>query len=571
MKKLLAVLICLILVFSCSATAFASTQVENIPIIMLRGDGTQIYVPDENAENGERNIWGDAFNNLEGGKISEAALTILKPFLIDGLLADEWELYYETFYNEIAPLFEEIRLDSAGNPQYNSGLGKEDLLNNENSCKQNPALWQGGRYTVSNYVYRYDWRLDPADVIDDLHQYILNVMSATGKKKVALSGNCLGGSYVFAYLEKYGDLGHIKNVMFNATVGNGNALLTDAFCGDIVLDSVAIQRFAHQMVVKSDSSTFAGFFDSTPVFNEFILSTYDMISQVGVLDKFGMSFDELYQKIYEGLVPRLAIAIFATMPGYWTMVEPERYEEAKAFVFGKEGDERYEQYKELIAKLDSYHNTVSTKKTAIIKKCRAAGVHFGATAKYGVQMYPFVASQNQLADEIVDFENASFGATVAKDVFSVLPDEHIKNAVANGTDKYISLDKQIDASTSLFKDSLWIEKNVSHDNWNTDHKLIEEFCRHTEFTIYDDPKYPQYMILLPDTIEIDPEIGAFDNSTGEIVPMTEENCNLTLWDEMPDDSKSEPTIFSRLMSFFRWLTAAIKYILQLSNEAPVLK
>ena len=62
-------------------------------------------------------------------------------------------------------------------------------------------------------------------------------------------------------------------------------------------------------------------------------------------------------------------------------------------------------------------------------------------------MYPFVKSQDQLSDEIADLEHASFGATVAKSVYDVLPDSYIQAAVANGTDKYISPDKQIDAST----------------------------------------------------------------------------------------------------------------------------
>lgn len=569
MKKVISLVLAFILAFSVSVPAFAASAVENIPIVMLRGDGTQIYVPDETAENGERNIWGDAMTDIESEKISESVVNVLIPFLTEGLLQDKWDNYYQAFYDEIAPLFEEIRLDGDGNPRYNSGLGKEDLENNAKSCTYNCASWQGGKYYCGNYTFRYDWRLDPAIVIEDLHQYILKVMKSTGKKQITLAGNCLGGSYVLAYLQKYGQDGHIKNVFFNATVGNGSAVLTDAFCGDIELDSQAIQRFAYQ-IIDPDSNTLAGLFNSTPLLNDVILSSYDLLSQTGVLAELGITFDELYQKIYEGLVPRLAIAIFATMPGYWTIVESERYEEAKKFVFGEEGDEFYEEYKGLIAKLDWYYNTVSSKKSEIIEASKAKGVHFGASAKYGVQMYPFVASQDQLSDEMVDFENASFGATVAPDVFSTLPDEHIQRAVSEGRDRYISPDKQVDAFTSLFKDSLWVEKNVTHNNWDTDYKIIEAFSCHTNFTVYDDPSLPQFMILLPYTMEKDPETGAVMTDTGDVVPMTQENCHLTIWDEMPEDAKKEPTLISKLMSFFRWLTAMIKYLLHLSAEKPVL-
>ncbi len=569
MKKIIALSLCLIMMFSLAVPAFAASNVENIPIITLRGDGTQIYVPDETAENGERNIWGDAFANIEGGSIKESVVNVLEPFLLEGLFMDEWDNYYQAFYDEISPIFEELRLDENGNPRYNSGLGKEDRANNANSCKYNNASWQGGKYDASDYTFRYDWRLDPKVVIEDLHTYITKVMASTGKKKVALAGNCLGGSYILAYLQKYGTQGHIKNVFFNATVGNGTVVLTDAFCGDIKLDFVALQRFTYQNV-DPESDSFAGLFASMPLLNDVILSSYDLLSQTGVLDQLGLTFDDLYQKIYEGLVPRLAIAIFATMPGYWTVVETDRYEEAKKFVFGEKGDEFYDQYAGLIEKLDWYYNTVSSKKEEIINNCKAAGVHFGATAKYGVQMYPFVARQNELSDELVDFKNASFGATVAPDVFSTLSDSHIKKAISDGKEKYISPDKQIDASTSLFKDSLWVMKNVCHNNWETDDKLIEAFSCHTNFTVNDDPAFPQFMILLPDTMTEDPETGRKDNDTGKVVPMTEENCHLTLWDKMPDDAKKEPTVFSRLMSFFRWLTAMIKYILHINSEKPVL-
>lgn len=569
MKKIIAIILAVITALFCVPTAFAAPAVEELPIVLLKGDGTQIYMPDENAENGERNIWDQIFNGVGSDKIVESVANVLLPFLTEGLLFDQWDNYYEAFYEEVAPLFDPITLDNEGNPKYGTTIGKNEQKENATSCLYNNASWQGGRYDTNDYVFNYDWRLDPAEVIDDLDAYIAKVLKSTGKKQVNLVGNCLGGSYILAYLQKYGTNGHIKNVFFNTTVGNGTDLLTDAYCGDIKLDQGAIQRFLNQNVEK-DSSTFAGLINTTPLINELVLTSYDLLAQTHVLEGLGLTFDDLYQKIYEGLVPRLAIAIFATMPGYWTTINADRYEEAKTFVFGKEGDERYEEYKVLIGKLDNYYNNVSSKKLEIIEACKAAGIHFGATTKYGFQMYPFVKSQNELGDQLVDLEHSSFGATPAKDVYSVLPDSHIQAAVKAGTDKYISPDKMVDASTSLFKDTLWVRKNVSHDYFEKDYELITEFCRHTNFDINSDARYPQYMILLPETMEKDPETGATDYSTGDIVPMTAENCHLTLWDNIPEESKTEPTIGSRIIAFFRWLTAMLKFIVGLSSEKPVL-
>ena len=569
MKKIISLLLAALLMLSLSAPAFAAGQVEDIPIIILRGDGTQIYVPDESAPGGERNIWGDALTNIEGGSVGESVANILLPFLTEGLLFDKWDNYYEAFYEEISPIFEELRLDGNGKPRYNSGIGKDSRYSNATTRNRDVALRQGGRYYVNDYQYVYDWRLDPEDIIDDLHQYILDVMKTTKKSKVALCGTCFGGTYILAYLNKYGTQGHIKNVFFNVTVGNGTALVTDAFCGDIEIDAKAIERFGYQNVtIESDG--FAGFFASTPLLNEIIFSSYDLLAQVGVIDKLGLTFDELYQKIYEGLVPRLAIAIFATFPSYWSIVEPERFEEARDFVFKVAGADFETEYAGVIEKINNNYINVTSRKKEIIEKCQAAGVHFGALAKYGVQMYPFVESQDQISDEIVDFENASFGGSVARDVYSTFDEDYIGLAKLNNTDKYISPDKQVDASTSIFKDSLWVVKNAYHDYWVQDYKVIEAFCRNTNFTVWDDPALPQYTILLPGTITILPD-GSRDIYSGEIVPMTEENCHLTNWDEMPDGSKAEdPTIGSRLMAFFRWFTAMIKmFTNMLLGKSPV--
>lgn len=569
MKKALSVVLALIFVLSCAVPAFAAGQVEDIPIILIRGDGAGIYVADENAENGERNVWGGAFEDVGGDAIGETVANILLPFLTEGLLFDKWDNYYQVFYDEMLPLFEEMRLDGDGNPRYNSGISKDSVAENLTSRNQNPANWQGGRYRVGNYTYWYDWRLSPQDIIHDFHQYILDIMKTTNKTKVALCGTCFGGAFIMAYLNEYGTLGHIKNVFFNVTVGNGTALLTDAFCGDIEIDAKAIQRFGYQNTVL-DSNNFAGFFDSTPLLNEIIFTSYDLLAQTGVIDQLGLTFDDLYQKIYEGLVPRLAVAMFATYPSYWSLVEPDRFEEARDFIFKVAGAGFEEEYAGLIEKINRDYENVTSRKEEIIKECQKAGVHFGANVKYGVQMYPFVKRQDQISDELVDAKNASFGATVAKDLYSTFDEEYMAEAREKGTDKYISPDRKIDASTSLFKDSVWFVKNGYHDYFVQDYKIIEEFSRNTNFTIYDNPSFPQYFIYIPGTMEVD-ENGVKDLGTGTVEIMTEENCHLSIWDEMPEDPMEEkPTLATKLMSFFRWLTALFKmFTNMLLGRSPI--
>lgn len=558
-KKTLSVLLCVIMLFSLAIPTLAATA-NYSPVVLIRGDGGALSKIDEN---GEETLIYPVETEGMSGKIGETAVNILIPFLTEGLLFDKWDNYYDVVYEEISPIFKDVILDNNGNPRDNSGITSNLSHENKVSVTDNTINWRG-YYKATDYTYQYDWRLDPEDVIDGLHDYIVKVYNRTGRK-VTLAGLCLGGSYVLAYLQKYCMNGskYVKNVFFDATVGNGSVVLTDVYCGKIEVNDKSLQRFT-DTYVDADSSSLGGLIDTTPFINEIVLNSVDLLVQLGLLEKLGLTVDEVYQKVYEKLVPMLVLAFYGTMPGYWTVIETERFEEAKNFVFGKKGSEYRTEYAGLIEKLDNYYNKVSTKKTEIINACKEAGIHFGATAKYGVQMSPFVESQTKLSDELVDFHHASFGATTASSVYSTFSNQYIESAKAKGTEKYISLDKQVDASTSIFKNTLWVQKNVPHDTWIYDYKLIEKFSQTPNMTVSTDPNFPQYVILLPDSVPTNEETGKKDFSQGKIVPMTEENCNFILWSEIHEDTKEEsPTVVTKLMAFFRWLTSIFKYLTSL--------
>lgn len=572
MKKLIALILVVVLSITMMTPIASAVDANDTPVVILRGDGVALTKIDENGQ--EVEVYPVGLDSIDG-KVGETAKNILIPFLTEGLLFDKWDNYYEVCYEELSPIMAEVVLDDNGNPRNQTGIGTETTRDNRNSCKVDRR--SQSKYGATDYTFYYDWRLSPYDIptgetksiVDLLHEYIGNVSKANGNRKVTLAGNCLGGSYVLAYLQKYGDAGLIKNVFFNATTGNGTSILTDVFCGDIELDAKAIQRFADEYI-DADADTLAGFVDTAPVINDLVLKSVDLAVQLGLLDDFAGKIGEIYQKVYEVLVPMLVIAFYGTMPGYWTMIEPERFEEAKNFVFGPEGSEYRVKYAKIIEKIDYYFNTVGFHKEAIIKACQDKDIHFGATAKYGTQMYPFVKSQDQLADEKVDFENASFGATVAKSVYEVLPTSHIDAAIAAGNEKYISPDKQIDASTSLFKDTLWVEKNMSHDAWRYDYEVIEAFASNDKFTVWSDPNLPQFVIRIPGTGEIDPDTGREDHDTSTVEKMVADNSDNNNWQDTSEDSKTpeKPTVASRLMAFFRWLTAMFKFILHISNDNP---
>lgn len=571
MKKFIALILTVILSLSIMAPAACAVDANDTPIVILRGDGVELVNRDENGN--ETEIWPIDSSDFDG-KIGETAKNILIPFLTEGLLFDKWDNYYKVCYEELSPIMADVVLDENGSPRNSSGISSSSLNSNRTSC--NADRRYQAKYGATDYTFYYDWRLSPYDIpygetvriVDLLHTYIKNVSKVNGGRKVTLAGNCLGGSYVLAYLEEYGDEGYVKNVFFNSTVGNSTAILTDVFCGDIKVDAKSLQRFADEYI-DADADTIAGMIDASPVINEVIVTTLDLFVQLGIVDMLGQTIDDIYQKVYEVLVPMLIIAFYGTMPGYWTIIQPERLDKAINFVFGPEGSEYRTEYAGVIAKIEDYFKQTGNCKEDIIESCQEKDIHFGATAKYGVQMYPFVKSQDQLSDEMADLEHASFGATVAKSVYDVLPDSYIQNAVANGTDKYISPDKQIDASTSLFKDSVWFEKNMPHNAWDYDYKVLEAFAANDNFTVNSDPNLPQFVVRIPGTGEVDPDTGREDAETSRVEKMTEENANVSNWNDTSEDTKTQkPSVVTKLMAFFRWLTAILKFLVNLTNENP---
>ena len=111
--------------------------------------------------------------------------------------------------------------------------------------------------------------------------------------------------------------------------------------------------------------------------------------------------------------------------------------------------------------------------------------------------------------------DSSFGATAAQ-YGKTLTDAYLQKAAQNGTDKYISPDKMVDASTCALPDTTWFIWGMPHADFPDylfDY-LTRFFDQNGEVTVFDDPTYPQYGVACPDP----------DNpNVGTIVPMVAEN------------------------------------------------
>ncbi len=532
MKKALSVLLAIIMTFSLAMPAFAGVDINasksQIPIIRISGDGESLY----DAQGNELVTGTGVFSALESEdgdneELYSSIAHVLLPFLIDGLIYDQWDGYYDALYEEISELFGNALLDKNGEPLDNSGISesrKKQLERDMNTDKYGSK----GYYAVEDYRFYYDWRLDPTDIADDFNDYINAIRIKTGHQKVGIVASCLGTSIVMAYLAEYGS-DAVSGIGLDGSVCNGSEILSETISGKFTVDGDSLTRVL-------EDCNYLGVFDM----DEFLLATVDLLSKSGAIDGITTSVKmTIYDKVAKGVTSALALSTLCTWPGYWSTVSAEDYDDAMLYVFGENGSEKRAEYAGLIEKIENY-NVVRGKTDDLLVAAKNKGVNIGIVSKYGYQIIPICESGSELADELVTVEKSSFGATTSK-IYDTLPDIYLAQMTPEER-KYVSPDKQVDASTCLFPDSTWFIKGASHAHW-TDEEiqiLYDVVSADRQLTV-EDTEISQFMVY------------TYEDDTAR--KMTTENCDTYVWSE---SSSAKPTnnpvqkLVAFLKALFNW-------------------
>ena len=539
MKKLVSVLLITVMLFAFSAPAFAAEYEVGkspIPVVTIYGDGEPIYDAEKKVKLFQFNEILNILGGSEEGALGEATVNVLTPFLVEGILNDEWDNYYAALEKEIGEIFTEVRYDENGENWNGSGISQlaTDVQNSQLSRDAKDA---NGHYMYYDYHFFYDWRQDPMKTADEFHAYVEKVKELTGAKKVAIIARCLGTSVVMAYLQKYGT-DSVHGVSFNGSVAAGGEIISEPISGKFVLDVNAINR------MLADFGAI-GWFE----LDSFISTSIDLAAKALAATGFELSETEIYGKLVQGVTSALALSTFFTWPGYWALVCEDDFDDALYYVFGDENSEKRETYKNLITKIEDYHYNVMCNIDSIFDELKANDVKVGVIAKYGFQLAAIAESRDYVADQFATVNKASFGATTGT-VYEDLSDEYIAARVAEGKGKYISPDKKIDASTCAFPDSTWFTKGITHSKW-TDFEtsvLLKVVTADTQLTI-DDFEYTQFIV--------------YDNETETAYPMTEENCKTEAWEadkkfDRPETQKQ--TLFAFVFALLNWLVEFFHFI-----------
>lgn len=434
-----------------------------------------IYIDKDDPDSYEIPVFSEEF-------IKRAAKDLV-PIYTKGYLTDDFSEFKTQLTRYMAELCKDYMLDNNGEVPNNSGQKtcenwKSLPLTDVHKLSNDVSTANGAHDEIYKYFYQYDSRIDPCETADDLHEYIQAVKKVTGHSRVKLLARCLGTTIFSAYLAEYG-WDDIDDVVLYNPICFGTEVTNSLFNGEFYFDADAVDFFANQNLD-----------DTLP---------YTLLKEVITLSNktYGLGltmdyFNKTAPKVAKYVIPDVLRVSYGTTPGYWSMVSADRFEEARDYVFA--GVE--EEYAGLIKKINYFHETVGSKLTSMYKQMEADGVNVSIIAKYGYQLYPIVYNADQQSDMIATCEQQAPG-TITAPLGSKLSNVYLAKAKLNGTYKYISSDRAVDASTTLFPNTTWYIQNMKHNCYpRILCPFIYRLLRHDgePLTVFSNENYPQYII-----------------------------------------------------------------------------
>lgn len=159
-------------------------------------------------------------------------------------------------------------------------------------------------------------------------------------------------------------------------------------------------------------------------------------------------------------------------------------------MFGENYTDPNHEYAVTIGKMTYYHNTIKLNAEKIIKDVQDMGKHISFICKYGSPAIPLSKEGDLMDDGLATLKVTSFGATCAR-YGKQLPADYTQARYPEK--KFLSVNRNIDASTCLLPFNTWILKGLGHSQKNEDYwKLIDEII-YRDLDVFSDENIPQFM------------------------------------------------------------------------------
>lgn len=457
MKKVLSVLLAVVLLLCSVSPIFASEEKCDCgfnPVIYVAALGSStIY---ENYGTNEQK----ALFRPDTDTLVKEAVDVLLP-AIPKLVFGDYNSFGDALIGFVNSQFGALALDGDGNSREN--------------VKAVPSSPKEAEHGVDkSYYFGYDFRLNPYTHADRLHEEIQKMKELTGHEKVQLRASSMGGVVTLAYLEKYGTE-DLETVIFQNCPLQGTAVAGELFCRKFEINKDALLNYALDAIPSLENDFLQGFLYS-------LACTLDDLGVWTLLLKYADKIvDNLIDRVYdESLIP-----IFGTLPGLWSFVPDEYYEQAKTVMLNEETQAG------LIEKLDAYHYNVQVKAAQILQEANER-IKIYNVVGYDIQRTPLVSAYMNTSDGTVDTKYASVGAVTA-DIRSTF-EEGYTQKIDDGH-SHISPDFCVDASTCALPEQTWFIKDMLHCNTHDGHKRLYAlmFTSKEQFYVDTYGEYPQFV------------------------------------------------------------------------------
>lgn len=466
--KLFTMALAIIIVMVPLLTVFANAKgEENVPIIDVHGlMASDIYVDPS-----------DPDSELAWPPSTDAILDAVKeavPSIAKFAVTRNWDMFGDDVCAITTELFKPIYCQPDGTP---GKSGVRFTYPEASSIKKNSVV-----------SFKYDWRIDPIVVADQLNDFIDYVLKCSGSDTVKISCHSLGGVITNTYLTIYGHE-KVSGVCFNSTAIFGQTYVGELMTAQVVLDGQALKQFLEYVLDYNE-------------YNHLISGAMDILQQAGLFDFVCSLGNTIVDHILIQASREVLAPMFGGWLSIWAMTRDEDIATAQDFFFNNLNDGI--DYTQLQAKINNFNNIIRPHKVENLKKLNETASVY-VISRYNYPSIPITPSFFVNSDGVVDVHSTSFGGT-AVSYGEKLSDEYIAGKDA----KYISPDKTIDASTCMFPEQTWFIRNMQHAN-NPDSldSMMYQLLRYDgQATVSTFEEYPRFCKYDSHNDVISPEIEA---------------------------------------------------------------
>ena len=466
MKKITAVVLAVIMTFSVSVTTFAADEKCNcgfVPVIYVTGfaytplaanvgtdDEYDVFIPD---------------SELIVNCLVQMIVPVVKLLMTGN---------YSDFASSLAASVKDMLKDVACD---DNGVPLNDTVDVVKRDEPSSSHWEDSQQT-----FRYDWREDVFDIASELNDYIQEVKELTGHDKVALKAESMGGAVVMTYLKVYGSES-IDTIVMQSAAYNGITLMGGLFTGDIEIKSQSAIDYVGNFIEGNDVKT------------TLLRVLYYTFGNV-IFSPVTSILDNVIIKTKDQLYNECLCDILGNIPGIWTFVPQENYEQAKEFMLDETENA------ELIKKIDAYHYGVMDRTKKLLDSAMANGVKLAIISNYDKAPVFVNHYDKYQSDFLIDTKRTSLGATCA-DFGEILGEDYVQ-AVSDGHN-HISCDNVVDASTCMYPEYTWFVKDMMHTWYSYGYYMFtfSIIYSDTQQTVYSNPDYPQFLLNNQETGTLD--------------------------------------------------------------------